>query len=110
MIIVIFRAASSLTVNELIAACSDITAWHALGLRLYLTMPQLKEIENDYKDGERQKAEMFDVWLRSSPNASWKELIAALKSMGEFSVAKNIEASCSANSLEITGNACMSMS
>ena len=45
---------------------------------------------------------MFDLWLKSSPTASWTDIIRALKSMNEISVASRIEASCSGNSPEIS--------
>ena len=36
---------------------------------------------------ERLKTEMFDAWLKSSPSASWSDLISALKSMNEHRAA-----------------------
>ena len=41
---------------------------------------------------DRLKTEMFDVWLKSSSNASWTNLIIALRAMDEETVASDIEA------------------
>ena len=38
----------SLSVDDLVAACSSVTDWHALGLQLNLTMSQLKSLEVAY--------------------------------------------------------------
>ena len=71
--------------NLLLKAVSNVTDWHGLGRRLGLTMSQLRGIELTHpRDGPgRLKAEMFDVWLKRSPNASWADLITALEDMGE---------------------------
>ena len=94
-----------LTVKELMAAVSNVNDWHALGIQLDLTMSQLEKIYVTYHvDGvEREKAEMFNIWLKNFPNASWPDLIAALKTIGEGSVASKIEASCSRKALDTTG-------
>ena len=78
--------------NPLLEAVSSVTDWHGLGRRLGLTMSQLRGIELTYRvDGiHRLKAEMFDVWLRGSPNASWTDLITALRAMDEGTVASDI--------------------
>lgn len=85
---------SPLSVKLLVEVVSDVTDWHSLGLQLNLTMSQLKDIHmtyNAYGVG-RLKAEMLDLWLRSSPSASWAELIAGLTAMGEVTVANKIAA------------------
>ena len=84
--------------NLLVEAVSDVTDWHTLGLKLGLTMSQLSGIHVTYHvyGVGRLKAEMFNVWLKSSPNASWTDLITALKSMNEHRVAGDIAARYSA--------------
>ena len=65
-------------------ATINVSDWHLLGLRLNLTMSQLKDIDVTYhKEGlKRIKAEMFDAWLKSSSSASWTDLKKALKTIG----------------------------
>ena len=81
--------------NLLLEAVSNVTDWHGLGRRLGLTMSQLRRIEITFHihGVERIKAEMFDVWLKSSPNASWADLIRALEAMDR--VASNVRAAYS---------------
>ena len=52
-------------------------------------MEQLDDLHITYHGyrTDRFKAEMFNVWLKSSPNASWTDLITALRAMGEESAA-----------------------
>ena len=82
--VVCVPSGSPLTVNLLLEAVSNVTDWHGIGRRLGLTMSQLRRIEITFHihGVERIKAEMFDVWLKSSPNASWTDLITALEAMG----------------------------
>ena len=93
--------------KKLLAACKDVTDWRALGLQLNLTTSQLQDIEVTCRADlvERIKSKMFDLWLNNSPSASCPDLIAALKSIGEVSVAGKIKASHSGNLPETTGNA-----
>ena len=95
-----------LTVKELMVAVRNVSDWHALGVHLDLEMSQLKDIDVTYhKEGlKRIKAEMFSAWLKSSPSASWADLIKALKTIGEDTVASEIEASWSIKSSDTTGN------
>ena len=39
------------------------------------------------------KSEMLDLWLRSTPSASWEELVTALEEMGESVVAGEVAVS-----------------
>ena len=87
--------------NLLVEAVSNVTDWHTLGLKLGLTMSQLSgiNITNHVHGVGRLKAEMFNAWLKSSPNASWADLITALKSMNEHRVANEIAVHYSRQSL-----------
>ena len=80
--------------KHLVTACKSVTDWHTLGIQLDLTTSQLNSIQVTYHvhGVDRLKTEMFDVWLKSSPNASLAELVTALKAMGMDSVASNVRA------------------
>ena len=84
--------------NLLVEAVSDVPDWHTLGLKLGLTMSQLSGIHVTYHvyGVGRLKAEMFNVWLKSCPNASWADLITALMRLNEHGVAGDIAARYSA--------------
>ena len=87
----VISAGSPLTVKQLIIACKSVTNWHTLGIHLDITPGQLHDIRVDCQVCNCKTA-MFDTWLKSSPNASWGDLIIALRSMGEHTVASEIEA------------------
>ena len=76
----------------LVEAVTDVTDWHTLGLTLDLTMSQLEDIRITYHvyGLGLLKARVFDAWLKSSPGASWSDLISVLKSMNEHRVASDI--------------------
>ena len=73
----------------------NVTDWHTLGLNLDLTNTQLENIRATYHSRGLGilKTEMLGAWLKSSPSASWSDLISALKSMkAEHRVASDIAA------------------
>ena len=81
------------SMKRLLTECISVSDWHTLGIQLGLTTSRLNDIHTTYHvhGVKRLKTEMFDAWLKSSPNASWADLITALRNMDENRVAKNIE-------------------
>ena len=73
------------TVQQLLSAVNSVTDWHQLGLHLGLEMSTLREVYQSFhvEGVPRMKSEMFDRWLRSTPGASWEDLVTALEEMGE---------------------------
>ncbi len=64
--------------------------WFEVGLKLQLSEETLKQIERDYSQHERRKSEMLSRWFQSHPDASYEELIKALASTGNKSVAEEL--------------------
>ena len=64
--------------------------WFEVGLKLQLSEETLKQIERDYSQHERRKTEMLSRWFQSHPDASYEELIKALASTGNKSVAEEL--------------------
>ena len=61
------------------------TYWYKLGVELYKNsdVPQLNAIQGQFQtDFARACSEMFKYWLRTYPNATWSELIKALRAPG----------------------------
>ena len=77
----------------LVDAVRNVNDWHNLGLHLYLEEAKLEEIEITYHvhGVARMKTEMFKVWLKSCPDASWHKLVSALNAIDEKRVAKEVE-------------------
>ena len=99
------HAGSPLTVNQLVVAVSTVTDWHGLGLQLGLAMSQLEQIEQhivcQMQGPSRLMAEMLNVWLKSSPTASWADLITALKAIGQNKVANDVKTAYSPTGMDI---------
>jgi len=58
--------------------------WYELGIEL-LDDDQLAELDNiaaNHIDVTRQCSAMFSYWLRSHPDATWYQLVAALRAPG----------------------------
>ena len=82
-----------ISVVLLVDAVKKVNDWHNLGLHLYLEETKLEEIGITYNAHGigRIKAELFKVWLKSCPNASWHKLVSALNAIGEKRVAVEVE-------------------
>ena len=69
-----------------------VADWHQLGIKLGLLPAQLRQIEREHPgDIERRKVEVVDLWLHSTPGASWRHIVTALREMGDLSAAERIE-------------------
>ena len=57
---------SDLSVKHLLTKCKSVTEWYTLGIHLDLTKSQLDDIYVTYHvhGVERQRTEMFMLWLR----------------------------------------------
>ena len=65
-----------------------VSDWYRLGLALNLMSDDLDMIEKDHQGNTRKQTyKMFDFWLRTQPNASYDQLIKALREVGDISVA-----------------------
>ena len=58
--------------------------WYELGIQLLDDdqLAQLRVITANYNDVTRQCSEMFIYWLQTHPNATWLQLMAALRAPG----------------------------
>ena len=75
--------------NELVS----VSDWCTLGLYLGVKDYELDQIETSHPTGGcgRWKQETFSLWLRCTPNASWGDVVGALRQMGENTLAERIE-------------------
>ena len=80
-------ASTCLTLREIQNELSEVTAadWFPLGVQLGLRPATLREIKKNYPfDTERCKQEVLDLWLRSAPEVSWKNLAQALQALDRY--------------------------
>ena len=73
-----------------------ITKWYELGVQLQLDDRHLDDIEADGKDSTHKRRKLFQLWLKSKPEATNKELLVALRSktIEEATIAHNYERFC----------------
>lgn len=71
-------------------ACSK---WFDLGSELLEDedVNELRQIRLDFKDVKERCNEMWHLWLEKCTNATWNQLIQALKAVGLNYLAANIE-------------------
>ena len=71
---------------------TNLTEWYALGTCLELRREDLVDIEQRFlREGLRRcKIELFYLWTKSTPDASWEQLAAALERIGENTLADQI--------------------
>ena len=69
----------------------QVSNWHRLGLALGLKSYKLDIIKRNHQgDTESQTCNMFEVWLKTQPDASYEQLIKALCEVGNETVAHSL--------------------
>ena len=69
----------------------QVSDWNRLGLTLELDPYDLNIIEQDYRgDRRKQTLKMFELWLKTQPDASYEQLIKALHEAGDERVASSL--------------------
>lgn len=69
----------------------QVSDWNKLGLALELDYYDLEIIEKDNQGDRRKQAlKMFQHWLNSKPDASYEQLIKALREVGDAAVASSL--------------------
>ena len=81
------------TPHELYEHVRIATKWHSFGVLLKLDTVKLDDIKRNYEESDLRAFKMFDLWLRTNPNATRKEIIDTLRKdvIGEFTIAKDYE-------------------
>ena len=80
----------------------QVSDWKRLGLALKLNFYDLNIIEKDNRgDTREQTLKMFELWLKAQPDASYEQLIKALREVGDETVASFV---CKKYSKCITSN------
>ena len=76
--------ASRPTESELDLQLAELVNWQRFATHLPdLTRGDIEQIEQDNRDVQRQKLELYGTWLRRCPNASWNDIVIALEKARE---------------------------
>ena len=75
---------------------AEVTDWYILGLYMGVPKKDLAQIEkqSSSQGSARCRAELFDVWMKRTPNASWELIAAALVKLGETVLAEKVRSRC----------------
>ena len=69
----------------------QVSDWYRLGLALNLSSYELDIIEKHYRgDTRKQSLKVFEHWLETQPDASYEQLIKALRKVGDETVASSL--------------------
>ena len=81
-----------LCLSNFLEQTAEATDWYLLGAFMNLPPKDLTLIEKQFSSGgpTRCKAELFNVWMKRTPNASWELIAAALEKLGETALAEKI--------------------
>ena len=87
---------SAICLRSFLEETARFTEWYMLGVYLDVPREDLSHIEKQYlsQGSARCKAELFDVWMKRTPNASWELIAAALEKSGETVLAEKIRKLC----------------
>ena len=78
-----------LELKDVVLAVKEVTRWYEVGLQLGLPEEKLKLISS-HPDIEGHQRMMLSKWLSYDSEASWAKLVAALRAIGERSVAEKV--------------------
>ena len=69
----------------------DVSDWELLGVYLGVSPNTLDSVKRENARVELMKYNMLAEWLKSTPEATWKDIVSALTVMKHNSVAKVIK-------------------
>ena len=87
-------SSESPSVAALLRELKRVKNWHMLGIYLDVPPEELKAISQQFLNAEgidRCKAELFELWLKLTPNASWDDVVSALEGISEKRLAEEIK-------------------
>ena len=86
----VFAGKSFIRASDFLDATN--TDWYLLGIYLDLPHEQLSDIERRFSSHgpKRCKVEMYDLWIRTTPDASWEQIALALDKCGEQVLAEEV--------------------
>lgn len=82
----------SLQLLDFLDETVQVRDWYTLGVYMKLSPSELSQIGTQFSNlgPKRCKIEMFDLWTKSNPDASWELIAQALDRCGEQVLAKHI--------------------
>ena len=81
------------TVHLLAKELKEVNDWYTFGVALDIPVRQLRIIQssNPHAGVDRWLVDMFEYWLSSNPDASWKDIIQALEQTDQLVLAAEVK-------------------
>ena len=81
------------SVHLLVKELKEVKDWYVFGVALDIPVRQLNAIQSSNPHGgvERWLVDMFEYWLNSNPDASWKDIIQALEQTDQLVLAAKVK-------------------
>ena len=80
------------TVDELHDLLKDLKEWEIFGISLrHMKYSDIEEIKEDERKTENRKLKLYAKWLKVYPDASWEDVICALKKADEWKLVKLVQ-------------------
>ena len=81
------------TIFQLTAELIDMNDWYSLGVALRIHPNKLQEIQklSPLEGIQRWRIDLLQYWLNSTPDASWKDIIVALESIGHHTLSARLQ-------------------
>ena len=81
------------TVHLLVKELKEVNDWYTFGVALDIPVRQLRIIQssNPHAGVDRWLVDMFEYWLSSNSDASWKDIIQALEQTDQLVLAAEVK-------------------
>ena len=90
-------SSSELCLLNFLEETAQVSDWYMLGLYMGVPREDLSHIEKQFSShgSARCRAELFDVWMKRTLDASWETIAVALEKLGETVQAEKVRKRCS---------------
>ena len=89
------------TESELDVELAELVNWQRFATHLSnVTRGDIEQIEQNKRDVQQQKLELYGTWLRRCPNPSWNDIVLALEKARENTLAEAIKTKFISDSTE----------
>ena len=80
------------TLTQLTTELIDMRDWYSLGVALRINPDKLQEIQilSPHEGIPRWRIDLLHYWLNSTPDASWNDIIVALKTIGHHTLSAKL--------------------
>ena len=92
MISILYTDIPAPTIFQLTTELIEMMDWYSLGVALRIHPNKLQEIQklSPLEGIQRWRIDLLQHWLNSTPDASWNDIIVALKTIGHHTLSAKL--------------------